>query len=373
MPKIEDKRKLCPRCGSPLMEEGEGIYRCHLCGYLKGGEGHRPVIKFAEPEAVKKVKETKIYRVTPSGMTLASELEKAGVYVIADTDNNIIWIWRGAACKPKEAYDAGTAATKVKTSEKMYSAKLIYIDDGKEPPEFPLKAGKARIEQEEELAGAAEALSIETPAEGETNIYLIDQGQLKKIDQPVFTSGDTYLIDAGNQIWIWIGEGSSVDEKFSAAHISTIIDASRGGSPKVTTIEQGNEPENLRIVLGALGGLKIVEANVADTLLKKVEKPIYEPVLYHIKSEDFETINDIIYKQVPLTKESLDSGDTYILDDRPHEKIYIWVGSGSNAKEKFVGMQIAKKFDEERAGVQQVIIVDDGDEPPEFKEILGID
>ena len=370
MPKLEDKRKLCPRCGSPLMEEGEGVYRCHLCGYSKGGEGVRPTIKFAEPEAAKKVKETKIYRVTATGMTLTTELERAGVFVIADAENNTIWIWRGAASKPKEAYNAGTAATKVKTSEKLYSAKLIYIDDGSEPPEFPLKAGRTRAKKEEISGAEEEALSIEAPAEGEANIYLIDKGELKKIDQPVFTSGDSYLVDAGMQIWVWIGKDSSVDEKFSAAHLSTLIDASRGGAPKVTTVEQGDEPKELRI---ALGGLKIVEANVADTLLKKVEKPVYEPVLYHIKSEDFETINDIVYKQVPLTKDSLDPGDVFILDDRPHEKIYIWVGSGSNAKEKVVGGQIARKFDAERAGVQEEIFVDEGEEPPEFKEILGMD
>jgi len=369
MPKVEEKRKLCPRCGSPLMEESEGVFRCHLCGYSKGGEGVRPTIRFAEPESAKKVKEIKIYKVLPTGITLTSELEKTGVFVIADAESNTIWIWKGSASKAKDAYNAGTAATKLKTSEKMYSSKLVIVDEGKEPPEFNIKTEKPVVEKEE-VSKAEEALSIESPAEGEANIYLIDKGELKKIDKPVFTSGDSYLVDAGMQLWVWIGKDSSVDEKFSAAHLSTLIDASRGGAPKVTTIDQGNEPQELRV---ALGGLKIVEGNLADTLLKKVEKPVYEPVLYHIKSENFETINDIVYVQMPLTKDSLDSGDVFILDDRPHDKIYIWIGSGSNAKEKVVGGQIARKFDAERVGVQEEIFVEEGNEPPEFKEILGMD
>lgn len=383
MPKLEDKRKLCPRCGSPLMED-EGTFRCHLCGYSKGGESVRATIKYAEPEARKKAtKEVKLYKVLPSGITSATELEKTGVFLVADSENNTIWLWKGADAKAKDVYNAGTAATKLKTSEKLFSAKLTHVEEGSEPMEFPLRGGKKLIKKEapieakqavqpiekEMVTEAKEAVTIAPPAPGQVNIYLINKGQLQKIDQPVFTSGDAYIVDSGKQIWIWIGNGASVDEKFSAAHLSTVIDVSRRGEPKVTSVDQGSEPKELKV---ALGGLKIVDANVADTLLKKVQKAVYEPVLYRISSEEFETINDIVYKQVPCVKESLDSEDTFLLDDKTNNKLYIWVGSTSNAKERVVAGQIARKFDAERAGVQDAVFIEEGHEPPEFKKLVGM-
>lgn len=361
----------------------EGTFRCHLCGYMKGGESAHATIKYAEPEARKKPKETRLFKVLPTGITSAVELEKTGVFLVADSESNTIWLWKGADAKAKDVYNAGTAATKLKTSEKMFSAKLTHVEEGSEPTEFPLRVGRKLMKKEapseaketvqplekEMISEAQEALSIAPPAPGQVNIYLVNKGQLQKIDQPVFTSGDSYIVDAGKQIWVWIGKSSSVDEKFSAAHLSTVIDVSRRGEPKVTSVDQGSEPKELRV---ALGGLKIVDANVADTLLKKVEKVVYEPVLYRISSEEFETINDIVYKQVPCAKESLDSEDVFLLDDKTNNKIYIWVGSTSNAKEKVVAGQIARKFDAERAGVQQAVMIEEGHETPEFKKLVGM-
>jgi ribosomal protein S27AE len=368
MPKLEDKRKLCPRCGSPLMDMGKFL-KCPLCGYSKSLESEtRTVIKYAEPDAVKKKVAPKIFQVLPSGLSAASQLATDGVYLITDPEKNTIWLWKGTESRPKDVYNAGTAATRLKTSEKMYSANLVRVDEGNEPPEFPSVSGKEPISKEM-VSEAQEALSIEPPSEGQANIYLIEKGELKKIDQPVFTTGDSYIVDAGSKIWIWIGEHASVDEKFSAAHLSTVIDVSRRGEPKVISVEQGTEPHELRTLLG---GLKVVDKNVAETLLKKVEKEIYEPVLYRISSEEFETINDIIYKQVPCTKDSLDSEDVFLLDDRTNDKTYIWIGSKSNVKEKVIAGQIARKFEVERAGVQEEIFIEEGEEPEEFKNILGI-
>ncbi|MHA1266467.1 MAG: hypothetical protein ACTSRS_14630 [Candidatus Helarchaeota archaeon] len=368
MPDIKDKRKLCPRCGSPLMDM-ETHLKCPLCGYTKSsGSKPKVVIRFDESEGPKKREEIKIFQVTPSGLTTVKSLESSSVFLITDPAQNTIWLWKGKYARPKAVYDAGTAATRLKTSEKMYSAKLERVEEGEEPSNFPNVSGSSQISSEM-ISEAKEAITIEPPSEGSYNIYRIEKGELKKIDQPVFTTGDSYLVDAGNQIWTWIGKNSSVDEKFSAAHLATVLDVSRRGTPKITTVDQGSEPKELKTLLG---GLKIVEKDVAETLLKKVEKEVYEPVLYRISSEEYETINDIVYIQVPCTKESLDSEDVFLLDDRTNNKTYIWIGKDANVKEKVVAGQIARKFEAERAGVQEEIFIDEGEEPPDFKKLLGI-
>ncbi|MHA1648858.1 MAG: hypothetical protein ACTSYB_01600 [Candidatus Helarchaeota archaeon] len=368
MPKITDKRKLCPRCGSPLLSVGK-VLKCPLCGYTQMQEGEAPkvTIRYTEPEVLKKEEPTiKIFQVLPSGVSPAPTLESDNVYLIADHAQNTIWLWKGSRARPRDVYNAGTAATKLKTSEKMYSAKLVHVEEGDEPPEFPEVAGKSII-REEMVSEAKEAIVIKPPPEGQHNIYLINKGELEKIDKPVFTTGDSYLIDAGDKIWVWIGQNATVDEKFSAAHLSTVIDVSRRGKPKITTVEQGKEPNELRVLLG---GLKIVDKDVAESLLKPVEKEVWEPVLYRISSEEYESIDDIVYVQVPCTKESLDSEDVFLLDDRTNNRTYIWIGSKANVKEKVKGGQIARKFEAERAGVQQEIFIDEGEEPEEFRRLL---
>ena len=204
-PKLTDKRKLCPRCGSPLMESS-GYLRCPMCGYTKAQEGTAPkiVIRYDDTEATKKT-EMKIFQVTSSGTTAARSLESDHVYLITDPAQNTIWLWKGQNARPKAVYDAGTAATRLKSSEKMFSAKLVRIEEGEEPSDFPdVASGKQPISTEM-IAEAKEAITIDPPPEGKVNIYMIDKGKLKKIDQAIFTSGDSYLVDAVNEIWTWIG------------------------------------------------------------------------------------------------------------------------------------------------------------------------
>ena len=49
------------------------------------------------------------------------------------------------------------------------------------------------------------------------NLYLVDQGELKQIRNPVFSTGDVYLLDDERTLYIWIGSKCSVDEKTSGA------------------------------------------------------------------------------------------------------------------------------------------------------------
>jgi ribosomal protein S27AE len=335
MPKITEAKKLCPRCGSPLMDMGK-ILRCAMCGYALVLEGEaRVTIKYAEPEAKKKVPQIKVFQVVATGIASATTLESSGVYLVSDPAQNTIWLWKGKNARPGDAYNAGTAATKLKTSEKLFSSKLTRVDEGEEPSEFPDITQQAAITKEMVTEAKEAVMAIKPPATGELNIYLINKGELVKLDKPVFTTGDSYLVDGGNNIWVWIGKESSVDEKFTAAHLSTVLDVSRRGKPKITSVDQ-----------------------------------TMEPVLYRVSSEEYATINDIIYIQVPCTKESLDSEDVFILDDQTNETVYIWIGSTSNVKEKVVAGQISRKFEVERAGVQKEIFVDEGQEPEEFKRIL---
>lgn len=114
------------------------------------------------------------------------------------------------------------------------------------------------------------------------DIYIVREGGYEHVEQPdfsVFSTGDTYIVDAGDRIWIWLGVKTTVDEKFAGAFVGDLLDKERRGAPDVETVEQGNEPIEFR---KAVGGMRIVDADLAKSILKKVEKETHPVVLYRI-------------------------------------------------------------------------------------------
>jgi hypothetical protein len=52
------------------------------------------------------------------------------------------------------------------------------------------------------------------------------------------------LDDRGNKkIWIWIGKKASTRQKFNAARLAEKLDKEAGGVPTITTIDEGDEPQ----------------------------------------------------------------------------------------------------------------------------------
>lgn len=198
-------------------------------------------------------------------------------------------------------------------------------------------------------------------------IYLIKEGDYEEIMQPIFSTGDTYVVDAGDRIWIWLGEKTTVDEKFAGAFISNLIDKQRKGKPRVETVHQGGESLEFRKTVGPM---RIVDQDLAKSILKKTEKKTHPVVMYRISGEEFKTLDDIQFVQVPLSKASLDSEDVFLIDT--YDTIYIWQGKKSSVREKVVGGRIARKFDAERVGVQKEVFVEEGQEPDKLKKILGL-
>jgi hypothetical protein len=201
-------------------------------------------------------------------------------------------------------------------------------------------------------------------------IYMVNQGELKEQSQLVFSTGDAYIIDNESKIWIWLGKDCSVDEKGTAAVEARRLDDERGGAAKIITVDQGEEVAEF---LSLVNGVKIVDKNLAKSMLKDVQTGSYAQqashvnVLYRISSEEFDGINAIKYVQVPFAKSSLDSEDAFIAD--LGDQIWIWQGKTCNVKEKVKAREFAVKFDEERAGSQIIKVFEEG-EDAEFIEAL---
>jgi len=73
--------------------------------------------------------------------------------------------------------------------------------------------------------------------------------------------------------------------------------------------------------------------------------------------------------QVDLHRDSLNSGDCFILDNGL--KIFQWNGKKSGPSEKQKGAQLSRALVDERKGKAKVYVLEEGDKEPEFWKILG--
>ncbi|MHA1358805.1 MAG: hypothetical protein ACTSQI_18935 [Candidatus Helarchaeota archaeon] len=97
-------------------------------------------------------------------------------------------------------------------------------------------------------------------------IFHIIKGKLVEINSAIFANGDTYIVeDSKNKIlWIWIGNKSTIDEKFAAAQLSQTELIPNLRQYLVKTIEQGSEPNAFLDLFGE--SISFVEGDVHSLL-----------------------------------------------------------------------------------------------------------
>ncbi len=190
-------------------------------------------------------------------------------------------------------------------------------------------------------------------------VYHIQKGRLVRVPDPgSFGLGDCYLVDAGPKIYLWIGPRSSVDEKFLTAAAAVLKDTARKGEADIDRIEGGNEPPEFRALFD---DFRLTEEDT-EGILRKVQFETHEHKLFRIHREG----DDTYFAEVPLSRDSLRSDDVFLLDAWDH--IWVWRGREASAREKFDATILARRYDAERVGVQQIVLVEEGEEPPEFME-----
>lgn len=191
----------------------------------------------------------------------------------------------------------------------------------------------------------------------EPKTYHIQKGRLVRMPDPgAFGRGDCYLVDAGMKIYLWIGPKSTADEKFLTAASAVMSDTDRAGKADIDRIEGGNEPEEFKALFD---DFQLTDEDT-EGLLKKVHLETHEYKLWRVHRDGDETF----FAEVPVSKDSLKTDDVFILDT--WDDIFIWRGKGASAREKFDGTALARRYDVERAGVQDIELIEEDDEPEEF-------
>jgi hypothetical protein len=186
----------------------------------------------------------------------------------------------------------------------------------------------------------------------EPTVYHIQKGRLvRMLDPGAFGRGDS-----GLKIYLWIGPKSTADEKFLTAASAVMSDTDREGKADIDRIEGGNEPEEFKALFD---DFRLTDEDT-EGILKKVHLETHEYKLWRVHREGDETF----FAEVPMNKDSLKTDDVFILDT--WDDIFVWRGKAASAREKFDGNILARRYDAERAGVQDIELIEEGDEPEEF-------
>jgi hypothetical protein len=191
----------------------------------------------------------------------------------------------------------------------------------------------------------------------EPTVYHIQKGRLVRMPDPgAFGRGDCYLVDTGPKIYLWIGPKSTVDEKFLTAAAAVMSDTDREGKADIDRIEGGNEPADFKALFD---DFHLTDEDT-EGILKKVHLETHEYKLWRVHREGDETF----FAEVPVDRDSLKTDDVFLLDT--WDDIFVWRGKAASAREKFDGPVLARRYDAERVGVQDVELIEEGEEPEEF-------
>lgn len=190
----------------------------------------------------------KVFRVVGSDLVLLKEpfaFYKGDVYVV-ETEKEF-WLWLGSKSYVDEKF-VGVWLTKT-LQESKKELKIKTISENEEPEEFKKLFSFSIAEGDTPRI----LKKIEKKFDKDYRLLQIKQnekGEIVTTEIPIdykgFKSDDAFVLDAYNEIFVWLGKDSQVKEKYEAGRITRALEVERKRTPLIYVIEQEEEPENFR-------------------------------------------------------------------------------------------------------------------------------
>jgi len=190
----------------------------------------------------------------------------------------------------------------------------------------------------------------------------------------VFYGGDSYIVlytyksgdTLGYNVHFWLGATTTQDEAGTAAYKTVELDDFLGGKP--VQYREVQQYESKLFVSYFPKGIVTLEGGTKSGF-HHVDPTTYQSRLLTVTGDKHPRSYE-----VPLSSDSLNSGDAFILDAGLH--IYQWNGKTSTGLEKNRAGQIARALDDERAGKPTVHVIAEGETSADsaaFWKLLGHD
>uniref|UniRef100_A0A8C6G3N0 Protein flightless-1 homolog n=1 Tax=Moschus moschiferus TaxID=68415 RepID=A0A8C6G3N0_MOSMO len=175
----------------------------------------------------------------------------------------------------------------------------------------------------------------------------------------------TFLDDSGSlnwEIYYWIGGEATLDKKACSAIHAVNLRNYLGAECRTVREEMGDESEEFLQVFD--NAISYIEGGTASGFYT-VEDTHYVTRMYRVYGK-----KNIKLEPVPLKGASLDPRFVFLLD-RGLE-IYVWRGSQATLSSTTKARLFAEKINKnERKGKAEILLLVQGQEPPEFWEALG--
>jgi len=215
------------------------------------------------------------------------------------------------------------------------------------------------------------------------NIWRIEKFKVVAVDRKSygqFFTGDSYILlhtytkkdSTGSDklywdIHFWLGASTTQDEAGTAAYKTVELDTFLGGAPVQHREIENHESELFLSYFTKQGGIRILEGGIQSGF-NHVKPTEYKTRLLHLKGKKFVRV-----LQVPVSHNSLNSGDAFILD--AGMKLYTFIGKKAGIAEKQRVGQLAQSLDDERGGKPSRVTINEGDKGEDaaafWKEIGG--
>jgi hypothetical protein len=190
----------------------------------------------------------KIFRVVGSELKQINEpfvFFRGDVYVI-ETERTL-WLWLGTKSFVDEKFVGVWLSKTIQESKK--DLKIKTIAENEEPEEFKKLFSFTVTEGDTPRI----LTKIEKKFEKDYRLLQIkqdDKGNIITSEIPIdyrgFKSDDAFVLDAYNEIFVWLGKNSQVKEKYEAGRITRVLEVERKRIPLVYVIEQEDEPNGFR-------------------------------------------------------------------------------------------------------------------------------
>lgn len=191
---------------------------------------------------------------------------------------------------------------------------------------------------------------VETNAQGEKRLFQVKGKRNVRVRQvnlsvSSMNKGDCFILDAGNEIYVYVGSQAKRVEKLKAISAANQIrDQDHNGRARVNIIDEFStetDKQNFFNVLGSGSPNAVPEESAAEED-SAFETTDANSVTLHKVTDSTGTLKIEPISTKPLRQEMLDTRDCFILDTG--SGIYVWVGRGATAKEKSDGVVKAQEF-----------------------------
>jgi len=173
---------------------------------------------------------------------------------------------------------------------------------------------------------------------GKANHIRVEQVALSPAS---LNAGDTFLLDAGLDLYEWHGHASAVAERNKCRDVRIGLVDRRNGRPKVHTIDQGDKAdgpaEAFWNLLGAPGGAADIAPATPDNVVAPSER-----VLLHVSDASGALVCREIARGANATRDKLTSDDAYILDIG--QQVFVWVGDSASKAERGKAIKFASEY-----------------------------